>query len=483
MLTLYNTLSRKKEEFKPVNKSTVGFYACGPTVYDSQHIGNFRTYIFDDILRRTLEYNDYKVKQVINVTDVGHLTSDADSGEDKIQAAARRQRKTAWQIARLFENQFKRDLRELNIEPPYLFARATDHIREQIVLIKKLEKKGYTYLIPDDGLYFDTSKLRDYGKLAPARLKGLKPGARVKIVKGKKSPTDFALWKFAPKGERRDMEWNSPWGRGFPGWHIECSAMSLKYLGQPTRGERSRTIDIHTGGIEHIPIHHTNEIAQSEAATGKKFVNYWLHGEHLLVNKKKMSKSLKNFYTLEDLEKREFNPLSFRYLVLNAHYRSKLNFTWKGIEAAGNGLHALYHEVSRLSFEARAKIPSLKPQNLQIVAYKDTFYDAINDDLNTPKALAVLWDLIGDKSIWPKNKLRLIYELDEVLGLRLKETAKFSRPPVKLTTLVKKREKHRANKQFVQADRLRKRIEALGYTVEDTPQGPFVWLANQKVKI
>ncbi len=467
MLSLYNTLSHKKEKFKPVRKNTVAFYACGPTVYDAQHIGNFRTYIFADILRRTLEYNGYKVKQVINITDVGHLTSDADTGEDKIQAAARKQRKTAWQVARLFEDQFKRDLEKLNIEQPYLFARATDHTKEQIALIEKLEKKGYTYLIPDDGLYFDTAKLRDYGKLAPTRLKGLRPGARIKVVKGKRKPTDFALWKLSPKGQKRDMEWQSPWGKGFPGWHIECSAMSMKYLGQP--------IDIHTGGIEHIPIHHTNEIAQSEAATGKKFVNYWLHGEHLLVNGKKMSKSLRNFYTLKDLEKKGFDPLSFRYLVLNAHYRSKLNFTWKGIAAAQNGLDGLYYEIARLGSERRSIAPSIMPQDIQIIAYKEAFYAAANNDLNTAKALAVVWELVGDKELWPKNKLALLFDFDQILGLKLKEAIALAKPPVKVSKLVKDREQYRTNKQFVQADRLRKRIESLGYRVEDTPQGPFIW--------
>ncbi len=467
MLSLYNTLSRKKEAFRPVKKNIVGFYACGPTVYDAQHIGNFRTYIFDDILRRTLRYNGYKVKLVINITDVGHLTSDADSGEDKIQAAARRKRKTAWQVARLFENQFKKDLEKLNVESPHLFARATDHVKEQIALIKKLEKKKCTYLIPEDGVYFDTSKLRNYGKLAPARLKGLRAGARVRIVKGKRNPTDFALWKFSPKGRKRDMEWPSSWGKGFPGWHIECSAMSMRYLGQ--------TIDIHTGGIEHVPIHHTNEIAQSETVTGKKFVNYWLHGEHLLVNGKKMSKSLKNFYTLDDLEKKGINPLSFRYFVLNAHYRSRLNFTWRAVEAAEQGLTALYRETAKLNVQINSVVPSVTPQDLQILTYKDGFYQAINDDLNTSKALAVVWDLIANKAIWPKNKLALLLDFDQVLGLRLKEAIGLAKPLVKVTALIKEREKYRINKQFVQADQLRKKIESLGYTVEDTSQGPFVW--------
>jgi len=468
MLSLYNSPSRRKEKFNPIRKNVVHLYACGPTVYDDQHIGNFRTYIFDDVLRRTLESNGYKVKTVVNITDVGHLTSDADTGEDKVQAAARKEKKTAWEIARVSETKFKKDFKKFNLKLPSVWARATDHIKEQIALIQKLEKKGYTYLVPTSGLYFDTSKFKKYGQLISLLgLKGLKPGARVKVVKGKKNPTDFALWKLSPQRIKRDMEWESPWGKGFPGWHIECSAMSMKYLGP--------TLDIHTGGIDHLPIHHTNEIAQSEAATGKKFVNYWLHGEHLLVNGKKMSKSLKNFYTLEDLKKKGFSPLSFRYLTLNVHYRSKLNFTWKGIEAAANGLDALYHEVARLATEVKSQIPRLKSQDLRIIVYKDTFRDVINDDLNTPKALAIIWDLIGDKNVKAKNKLKLLFEFDEVLGLKLKEAIKLSHPPAEVGNLVKEREKYRTNKQFVQADRLRKRVEALGYTVEDTPQGPFLW--------
>ncbi|MEX2033127.1 MAG: cysteine--tRNA ligase [Candidatus Colwellbacteria bacterium] len=477
MLSLYNTLSRKKEKFKSLKRAAVNFYACGPTVYDAQHIGNFRTYIFNDVLRRTLEYNGYKVRQVINITDVGHLTSDADSGEDKVQAAARKKRKTAWQIARLFENQFKKDFRKLNLEHPYLFARATGHIKDQIALIKKLEKKEYTYLIPSDGLYFDTAKLNDYGKLAPSRLKGLRPGARVKFVRGKRNPTDFALWKFSSKNEKRDMEWSSPWGKGFPGWHIECSAMALKYLGQPTRGERSRTIDIHTGGIEHIPIHHTNEIAQSEAATGKKFVNYWLHGEHLLISGKKMAKSLRNFYTLEDLEKKGFNSLSFRYLVLNAHYRSKLNFTWDALEAAQNGLYGLYDEVRMIYLEdyyIRSKFVPWRDvrKSRSSLNYKERFSKLINDDLNTPKALALLWAMLADPALTLKNKIMHIEAFDKIFGLKLKQ--RVGLPPSKVRGLVKEREKYRINKQFVHADRLRKKIESLGYTVEDTSRGPFV---------
>ena len=469
MLSLYNTLSWKKEKFKSLKRTAINFYACGPTVYDFQHIGNFRTYIFNDILRRTLEYSGYKVRQVINITDVGHLTSDADSGEDKIQAAARKKRKTAWQVARLFENQFKKDFRKLNLESPYLFARATDHIKEQIALIRKLEKKGYTYLIPNEGLYFDTARLRDYGKLAPSRLQGLRPGARVKIIRGKRNPTDFALWKFSSKNEKRDMEWNSPWGKGFPGWHVECSAMSMKYLGP--------TFDIHTGGIEHISIHHTNEIPQSEAATGKKFVNYWLHGEHLLVNGKKMAKSLRNFFTLEDLERKGFNPLSFRYLVLNAHYRSKLNFTWDALEAAQNGLHRLYDEVRMVYLEdyyIRSKFVPWRDikKSHSFLNYKKIFLELINDDLNTSKALALLWAMLDDSALALKDKIKHIEAFDRILGLNLKQRVNL--PPARVRDLVREREKYRTNKQFVHADRLRKKIESLGYTVEDTFRGPFV---------
>lgn len=468
MLSFYNSLSRRKEKFNPIRKKVVHLYACGPTVYDDQHIGNFRTYIFDDILRRALEANGYKVKTVINITDVGHLVSDADSGEDKVQIAARKEKKTAWQVARAYEAKFKEDFRKLHLKPPSVWARATGHIKEQIALIKKLEKKGYTYLIPNEGLYFNTSKFKKYGELVSSSgLRGLKPGARVGVVKGKKHSTDFALWKLSPHGIKRDMEWVSPWGKGFPGWHIECSAMSIKHLGIP--------IDIHTGGIDHLPIHHTNEIAQSEAATGKKFVNYWIHGEHLLVNGQKMSKSLKNFYTLDDLVKKGFNLSAFRYLILSSHYRSRINFTWMSLESAESGLGALYRETAKLGLEAKPRVPALKSQDLKTVKYKDAFNRAIEDDLNTPRAIAVLWDLIGDRGIWPKNKLQLLLKFDEVLGLRLKEAIGLSHPPVKVASLVKKREEHRTRKQFVQADRLRKKIEALGYTIEDTPQGPFLW--------
>ncbi|HKZ34226.1 MAG TPA: cysteine--tRNA ligase, partial [Candidatus Nanoarchaeia archaeon] len=317
MIKLYNTLTRKKEVFKPLKKGQVGVYTCGPTVYWYQHIGNLRTYIFADILKRVFLYNNYKVKHIINVTDVGHLTSDADTGEDKIERAAKREGKTAREIADYYLRIFQEDFKKLNILEPNSWPKATEHIKEQIELIKKLEEKGFTYKT-NDGIYFNTGKLKDYGKLARLKIRGLQAGKRISLGE-KKNKTDFALWKFSPLGEKRQQEWDSPWGIGFPGWHIECSAMSMKYLGE--------NFDIHTGGQDHIQIHHTNEIAQSEAATGKPFVRYWLHGAWLLFRGRKISKSLGGLYTISELEKLGFEPIDFRYLCLGTHYRKPLSFT------------------------------------------------------------------------------------------------------------------------------------------------------------
>ncbi|MEK6842665.1 MAG: cysteine--tRNA ligase, partial [Nanoarchaeota archaeon] len=331
-IKLYNTLSRKKEVFKPIHKNLVGMYSCGPTVYWYQHIGNLRTYIFSDILKRVLQYNNYKVKHVINVTDVGHLTSDSDEGEDKIEIAARKEGKTAGEIADYYLRVFKEDLKKLNILNPYLWPKATEHIKEQIELIKILEKKGYTYKTKD-GIYFNTSKFKSYGKLAHLNIKGLQAGKRINLGE-KKNKTDFALWKFSSSNsEKRLQEWNSPWGLGFPGWHLECSAMSMKYLGSH--------FDIHTGGQDHIPIHHTNEIAQSETATGKKFVNFWMHGAFLTYHGEKVSKSKGGLYAIFDLEEKGFNPLSFRYLCLTTHYRKPLDFSLQNLETAQISLERL----------------------------------------------------------------------------------------------------------------------------------------------
>lgn len=445
MVKLYNTLTRKKENFKPMKRKEVGFYSCGPTVYWYAHIGNLRKYIFDDILKRVLEYNNYKVNHVMNITDVGHLTSDADEGEDKLEKAARKEKKTAKQIADFYTKAFKKDIKALNIIKPNIWAKATDHIKEQIDIVKELEKKGYTYRI-EDGIYFDTSKIKDYGKLAGKKERKLKAGARVKLAKGKKNITDFALWKFSDK--KRQMEWNSPWGIGFPGWHTECVVMGMKYLGIP--------FDIHTGGIEHIPIHHTNEIAQAEAAYDKDFVKYWLHAEHLILKKGKMAKSEGNIILIDDIIKKGINPLAFRYLCLTTHYRSKLTFSWDSLKASQNALDNLYKKSLELN------------SNTDKNAKKE-FIKYINDDLDTPKALALIWKLIKEEKI---NK-ELLLDFDKVLGLNLNKVKK--QPiPKEIKDLAKKREKYRKEKDFKKADRLRKEIEKKGYILEDTEKGPKI---------
>lgn len=364
-LKLFNTLTRKKENFNPIpelrfarsvrgrprkailrgkgsrKNKRVGVYTCGPTVYDYAHIGNLRTYLFEDFLKRILLYNGYKVKHVMNITDVGHLTSDADTGEDKLEKGAAREKKTVWQIAQFYTQHFKKDLKNLNILEPDVWLKATETIKEQIDFIKQLEKKGFTYTIAD-GVYFDTSKLKNYGQIWGQKPETLKPGARVAIVKGKKHPTDFALWKFTPKGVKRQMEWDSPWGRGFPGWHTECVVMAQKELGSP--------FDIHAGGIDHVPIHHKNEIAQSRAGFGNNLANFWLHGE-FLITEEKMSKSKGNIIILDTLIEKGFNPLAYRYLCLTAHYRSKLRFSWKSLEAAQNALRNLYDKIKNIQCE------------------------------------------------------------------------------------------------------------------------------------
>jgi len=456
MLKLYNTLTRKKQIFKPLADKMVGLYTCGPTVYNYAHIGNLRTYIFEDILRRVLQYNGYSVKHVMNYTDVGHLTSDADTGEDKMEKGAKRERKTVWEIADFYIKAFKKDSAALNILKPTLTPRATDNIKEQIDLIKILEKKDFTYKT-SDGIYFDTSRLKDYGDLARLDIKGLKAGARIKVIKAKKNPTDFALWKFSPKNSKRQMEWDSPWGKGFPGWHIECSAMAEKYLG--------KEFDIHCGGIDHLNVHHTNEVAQSEAAFGKIPAKFWLHGEHLLMGAEKMSKSLNNFYALRDIENKNFNPLAFRYLVLTSHYRSKLNFSWKSLAAAQNALDNLYENLRT------SDVRNIKTSDTQ--EYEKKFTPAINDDLNTPKAIALIWQIIKDKHISPSAKKQLLLKFDKILGLGLNEIKPLE-IPLKIRQMVDRRELLRRNKHFIQADQLRKKIESLGYKTEDTQHGPEI---------
>jgi cysteinyl-tRNA synthetase len=460
-LFLFNSITRKKEKFVPLKDKLVTMYNCGPTVYERPHIGNFRAYIFADTLRRVLEFNGYKVKQIINITDVGHLTSDADTGEDKVEKSAREKKKSAWEIARYFERLFKEDFKKLNLQKPFRFPRATEHIKEMIELIKILEKKGYTYKI-SDGIYFDTSKFKDYGKLGNLKKrKDLLP--RIEVNPEKRNPFDFALWKFSPKDQKRQMEWQSPWGVGFPGWHIECSAMAMKYLG--------KTIDIHTGGIDHLTVHHPNEIAQSEAATAKKFVRYWLHVNFLLVEGQKMSKSLGNIFTLEDIEKRGFSPLSFKYLILTSHYRSEMNFTWQAMSSAENAYRNLIENVSgELIMDNYPRESALYPRES---AHKEIL-NIINNDFDTPKLIAKIWDVLrSNKSFEYKKNFVLL--ADEILGLGLEKFIK-RKIPKKIKDKVLLREKLRKEKKWEMADKIREELLKLGYKIEDTKFGPFVKL-------
>ncbi|MCX6789188.1 MAG: cysteine--tRNA ligase, partial [Candidatus Gribaldobacteria bacterium] len=375
MIKLYNTLTRKKEEFKPIEAKVAGIYTCGPTVYWFSHIGNLRTYFFEDILKRVLLYNGYAVKHIMNITDVGHLTSDGDTGEDKLEKGALRENKTVWEIADFYTKHFQNDLKNLNIIEPTVWVKATDTIKEQIDLIKILEQKGFTYQITD-GVYFDTAKLKNYGVLwGNKKPIELKAGARIEGVAGKKNITDFALWKLTAPGVKRQMEWDSPWGKGFPGWHTECVVMSIKGLGIP--------FDIHCGGIDHIQIHHTNEIAQAQGAYGKTMANYWLHGEFLNIEGNKISKSIGNVVNLDNLIEKGFNPLSLRYLFLTAHYRSSLDFTWKSLEASQNALQNLSTKI--LQFQTD-QTPEHFVASKLLATYQKKFLEFINDDLNMPKA-------------------------------------------------------------------------------------------------
>ena len=447
MLKLYNTLTRKKETFKPLNKSSIGMYSCGPTVYFSPHIGNFRTYIFSDFLKRVLQFDNYSVKQIINVTDVGHLTSDADTGEDKIESSAKKLGKSANEIAQFYFKEFKSDFKKLNILEPTIWSWATKHIKEQIELIKILEKKGFTYKT-SDGIYFDSSKFKNYSKLAKLDISGLKAGKRISLGE-KRNKTDFALWKFSEKPGIRQQEWNSPWGLGFPGWHIECSAMSMKYLGE--------TFDIHTGGIDHIPIHHTNEIAQSEAATDKKFVNYWLHGAFLNFKGEKISKSKGELFTISELEKKGFDPLVFRYLCLTTHYRKSLNFSLDNLKKAKESYERL--RKNTLALDDDKKISK---------EYLDSFQNSIDDDLNMPQALQVLWNLIKDEKA--KGRYQTVKEMDKIFGLNLLNI----KIPINIKNLADEREILRNKKDWKRADKLRQKIEKAGFTIDDIKEGGYV---------
>jgi len=460
MLEIYNTLTRKKEIFKPIKKGKVGLYSCGPTVYNYAHIGNLRAYIFADVLKRTLKYNSYKVKHIVNITDIGHLVSDADEGEDKMMKALKREgkefsKKSMKEIAHFYAQSFYQDIKKLNILPANKFPKATKNIHAMIEMIKQIQKNGYSYET-SDGIYFNTKKLQDYGYLARLDIKGLRCGARVNINPEKKNITDFALW-FKALGEKRThlMQWNSPWGKGWPGWHIECSAMSTKYLKQP--------FDIHTGGIDHIPVHHTNEIAQAHAAKNKPLANYWMHNEFLILDKEKMAKSGEGFITLSTLNNKNINPLAYRYLCLSAHYRSPLSFNWENLIATQNALSNLCHIISRYPKPGRV-----------IEKEKEKFLVAINNDLDTPQVLAILWDLI--KGNQPNDKkMATILEFDKVLGLGLDKIKKISsKIPNEIEELRQQREELRQQKKWSEADQIRKEIENSGFAIEDTPQGTTI---------
>jgi cysteinyl-tRNA synthetase len=448
MLKIYNTLSHQVEEFKPINPPHVGLYTCGMTVYDFAHIGHGRKYVNDDILKRVLRQNGYQVKHVQNVTDVGHLVSDADEGEDKLEKGARKVGKTVWEVAKFYTDNFYESMDLLNIIRPDVICKATEHIPEQIELIRKLVEKGFAY-DTEEAVYFDIAKFKNYGKLFGQNVADKKIAVREEVEQGlhKKHPADFALW-FKRVGRFSDhiMHWDSPWGGGFPGWHIECSAMSMKYLGE--------TFDIHTGGIDHLSIHHPNEIAQSEAATGKKFVNYWMHCNFLMVEGQKMSKSLGNIFTVQDVINKGFDPLALRYLYLQTHYRQEMNFTWDALKAAESALNKLRKHFSSLLDEGEINED-----------FRAKFMDVINDDLNTSKALALIWENLD---MINKKDLELI---DEVLGLSLKDSSsiiqKQKKVPTKVQQLLDEREALRKDKEFSAADKIREKIIEMGFKVED----------------
>ena len=456
-LSLYNTKSKSVEIFNPLNPPTVTMYACGPTVYDFTHIGHMRKYIGDDILKRTLTHLGYNVTHVMNITDVGHLTGDTDeSGEDKLEKGARREGKTVWDVAQLYTDYFHKTMDAVGVLLPTHETKATDHIKEMIALVETLLAKGFAYETAH-AIYFDVTKDSKYGKLSGQKLDEKSVAARGEVVidPDKKNPADFSLWfKRIGKFTDHQMYWPSPWGDGFPGWHIECSAMAMKYLGE--------TVDIHTGGVDHIPVHHENEIAQSECATGHEFVRFWVHHEFLQVDGVKMSKSLQNFYTVDDILARSIDPLAVRILVMQANYRKPINFTWDSLLVAAQSLKKLQ------KFVAHAKIQS--PLGTVSETHKKNFTEALENDINTAQALALVWELLDTSDLATSDKLATLLDFDQVLGLKLSEVPAFS-PSSAAQELVHERNKARFAKDFIKSDALRQELESLGYEVLDTPEG------------
>lgn len=453
-IELTNTLSGKKERFIPMVPGAVSMYNCGPTVYHSAHLGNLRAYVFADTLRKILEYNGLAVHQVINITDVGHLSGDGDEGEDKLEKGARREGKTAQEIARHYTDEFLSDLQKLNIDTRRIdFPKATEHIPEQISLIRQLEEKGYAYKT-SDGMYFDTARFPTYGDLARLDTQHLREGARVEKNPEKRNPADFALWKFSSLKDMRQQEWDSPWGVGFPGWHIECSAMSMKYLGE--------SFDIHTGGIDHIPVHHTNEIAQSEAVTGKQFVRTWMHSAFLTTDGNKMAKSDDNFTTLSSLEK-EVPALAYRYFLYSGHYATPMHFSLEAVEGAWHALEKLRNLVAEWGEPAPTPDPTTVAR----------FLGFINNDLDMPKALALLWETAKDPLLSPAVKKATLLNMDKVFSLNLNANDDID-IPADVLHLIAERAVARAEKKWGVADDIRAQIEQRGFSVKDTDAGQKV---------
>jgi cysteinyl-tRNA synthetase len=469
--TLYNTLGRELQAFTPIQDGKVGFYGCGPTVYNYAHIGNLRAYVVHDILIRSLRRAGFAVTHVMNITDVGHLSGDNDAGDDKMVKSAEERGKSVLEIASFYSQAFFRDAERLNIKRPTVVCRATEHIGDMIGLIQRIETRGFTYAAGGN-LYFDTAKLPSYGELALLRPEDLKHGARVEVDENKRNLTDFVLWFTKSKFENQALVWDSPWGRGYPGWHIECSAMSIKYLGEQ--------FDIHAGGIDHIPIHHTNEIAQSEAATGKRpWVRYWFHNEFLVLDREKMSKSTGTFLTLQSLVDAGYDPLDYRYFLLGGHYRSQLQFSWDGLSGAKNARKALLDRIKALA-EKAGTIPDQPPRgNAETGKCMEAFNRALEEDLSSPRALAELWGLIRDRGLEPLAVLAAAFDMDQVLGLGLLEAAEaaLNKGPEdealgrEIEGLIAERRAAKQAKDFAQADHIRQALKDRGIILEDGPAG------------
>ena len=462
-MKLYNTMSRSVEEFVPIVPGKVSMYCCGPTVYNYAHIGNLRTYIFEDLLHRTLRRAGYDLCHVMNITDVGHLTGDGDDGEDKLGKRSRETGKSVWEIADFYTKAFFADEKDLNIIRPDIVCKATDHIQDMIDLIKRLEDRGHTYTAGGN-VYFSIDTIDDYGKLARLNLDDLRSGARIEVDSNKRNPKDFVLWFTNSKFKDQAMTWDSPWGRGYPGWHIECSAMSMKYLGEQ--------FDIHCGGIDAIPVHHTNEIAQSEAATGHTWVNYWCHGEFLVNDKGKMSKSTGEFLTLSLLKEKGYDPLDYRYFCLSGHYRSQLMFSYEALDHARSARKGLVQKIAEYKAEAE---PAAEPSS-EARKYMDDFDRAMENDLSAPQALSVV-HLLLKSSLPAADKLAALYHMDGILGLGFESIEPYKEERIggdEEWALVEERAKAKKEKNYQRADEIRAELLQRGYTVKDTPSGPVL---------